>query len=156
MDGHGRAGSACADGVAEPQPGTAAQRLEIRVAVELAELSLHGWVSNNDPSPASEVAARGCLFGEINAIKKQLVVDGAFEIESTTHRPRGGENSVNLAGVRVHQFQRPVNFAGRLSRNDAMPSLKSSVDCTAADIAGIAAIAACSLMSNASRALASV
>src|SRR4051812_30316532 len=51
---------------------------------------------------------------------------------------------------------RPTNRAGRRSMNEAMPSWKSAVAITALLIAAMAAIAAGSLSSSASRALAIV
>ena len=60
---------------------------------------------------------------------------------------------VNIVTARDHL---PVNVAARRSTNDAMPSWKSSVAWTLRSIAGIAAIAAGSSSSSATRALAIV
>ena len=67
------------------------------VAVELTELVLHRLVAHDDPAAAAEVAARRGLFGEVDALEQQLVVDRPVEVEPAAHGAGGGQGLVDVA-----------------------------------------------------------
>ena len=82
--------------------GGAGHPLPCACHVQVGQRLLHSRFADHQPASARQVSTGRGLFGHVDAVENDLVVDASLEVEPPTHRSRRGEGVINSSDIDVH------------------------------------------------------